>query len=99
VSETEGAPLAIMEALSGGIPVLATAVGGSPELVDGDVGTLLPVSLTAQELAGAIRAFVGDKTRCERLSRNARERWGKIADARKTYGVFADALQGGRLSP
>ena len=40
-SEGEGAPLAVMEALASGLPVLATPVGGIPELVhDGETGWL-----------------------------------------------------------
>lgn len=42
VSETEGVPVAIMEAMSFGIPVIATNVGGTAELVqDGENGYLM----------------------------------------------------------
>jgi glycosyltransferase involved in cell wall biosynthesis len=46
----EGSPLAVMEAMAAGLPVVATAVGGVPELVaDGETGLLVP--------AGEERAF------------------------------------------
>ena len=57
VSEAEGVPVAVMEALSAGIPVYATNVGGTHEIVDGLVGTLLPPNPSAKELAAAIMQF------------------------------------------
>ncbi len=41
LSETEGIPVSIMEAQSAGIPVLATAVGGTPEIVNDENGILV----------------------------------------------------------
>lgn len=41
VSEYEGVPVSIMEALAAGIPILASAVGGIPELVTDEVGFLI----------------------------------------------------------
>ncbi|NCO54621.1 MAG: glycosyltransferase, partial [Bacteroidetes bacterium] len=41
VSESEGIPVSIMEALSAGIPVIATNVGGTNEIVNNDVGFLI----------------------------------------------------------
>jgi colanic acid/amylovoran biosynthesis glycosyltransferase len=41
LSETEGIPVSIMEAQSAGIPVLATAVGGTPEIVNYENGILV----------------------------------------------------------
>ena len=42
-SHTEGLPNAALEALAMGVPVLATAVGGTPEVViDGETGRLVP---------------------------------------------------------
>jgi len=50
-SSSEGVPVSIMEALSFGIPVMATAVGGVPELVSDEVGCLLPINPPANEVA------------------------------------------------
>jgi glycosyltransferase involved in cell wall biosynthesis len=58
VSESEGVPVSIMEAFSAGIPVLATDVGGTSEIVNGRVGKLLKSDITAKELAMEISNFV-----------------------------------------
>ncbi len=57
VSETEGVPVAIMEALSAGIPVYATNVGGTKEIVDESVGKLLPPNVRPEELAAELEQF------------------------------------------
>ena len=55
VSENEGIPASIMEAISFGIPVIATEVGGTAEIVrDGVNGILLRKDFTNEELAQAI---------------------------------------------
>lgn len=53
-SRTEGCPIVILEAMSVGLPVVATSVGGNPELVqDGETGILVPYNNPAK-LARAI---------------------------------------------
>lgn len=52
-SESEGAPVSIMEALAAGIPILATDVGDIPVMVDGN-GILLSKDSTAEEFADGI---------------------------------------------
>ena len=55
-SLTEGFGLAICEAMSAGIPVIATAVGGTPEIIDhGETGWLLPAP-EAAPLADAVQS-------------------------------------------
>ncbi|MDE0707717.1 MAG: glycosyltransferase, partial [Candidatus Poseidoniales archaeon] len=53
VSSSEGLPVSIMEAFSYGIPAIATAVGGMPEIVTEDCGVLLEPNFGPEEL-GAI---------------------------------------------
>lgn len=56
----EGTPLAVMEAMAAGLPVVATAVGGVPELVsDGETGLLAP-SGDMRAFAEALSRLAGD---------------------------------------
>jgi glycosyltransferase involved in cell wall biosynthesis len=59
-SRTEGCPLSVVEALCAGIPVVATAVGGIPELVQERVTGMLTAPADAAALATAITAIVRD---------------------------------------
>ena len=53
-SFTEGVPVTLMEALAHGLPVVATYVGGIPELVEpGSAGLLVPAG-DSEELANAL---------------------------------------------
>jgi glycosyltransferase involved in cell wall biosynthesis len=58
-SAAEGVPLVILEAMSCGIPVVATAVGGVPELLCESNGILVESGCTASRLAGALSEAVG----------------------------------------
>ena len=58
ISEVEGLPVSIMEATSYAIPVLATDVGGTKEIVDNSNGCLVPASITPEELLSEIKKFV-----------------------------------------
>jgi glycosyltransferase involved in cell wall biosynthesis len=59
-SREEGLSLTILEAAAAGVPVIATPVGGTPEIVsNGETGTLVPVG-DVDALAGAMRSFLTD---------------------------------------
>ena len=67
-SAWENFPHTVVEALAVGCPVIATAVGGVPEVVvDGDNGLLVPAR-DAQALAAAIARFFSDDALRERLA-------------------------------
>jgi glycosyltransferase involved in cell wall biosynthesis len=57
VSYSEGLPVSIMEAFAAGIPACATAVGGTPEIVDDSCGRLLPHDSSPVTIAAEIDAF------------------------------------------
>ncbi len=56
-SDTEGTPVAVMEAMSYGIPAVARAVGGNGEAIDESCGMLIPSEESAIALKEAIEAF------------------------------------------
>lgn len=56
-SSTEGVPVAVMEALSAGIPVFATNVGGTSEIIDNSVGLLLDTQPDPSDIAKGLKAF------------------------------------------
>ena len=71
-SRWENFPHSVVEALAVGTPVIATAVGGVPEVVrDGENGLLVP-SGDARALAAAIRRFFADESLRQRLAGAAR---------------------------
>jgi glycosyltransferase involved in cell wall biosynthesis len=67
-------PLAVMQPMALGLPVVASSVGGIPEmLVDGETGLLVPPG-DAAALAGALGRLVDDPDRRERFGRAGRNR-------------------------
>ena len=73
-SLSEGMGLSIMEAMAAGLPVVATEVGGVPELVvDGRTGLLVPPK-DPDALAEAILECIREKGRAEEMGRRGRER-------------------------
>lgn len=71
-SASEGLPMSLLEAMAAGLPVVASAVGGVPELV-GDTGLLVPPRDDAA-LAAAIRRLVEDPTLRRQLGAAGRAR-------------------------
>ena len=72
-SWAEGMSNALMEAMAATRPVVATAVGGNPEIVADDrTGVLVPPG-DAGAIASALRALLGDAERADRLARAGRE--------------------------
>jgi glycosyltransferase involved in cell wall biosynthesis len=56
----EGFPLSVLEAMAAGVPVVATAIGGTDELVSSDTGTLVAPA-DPRALAEGIRALLADR--------------------------------------
>ena len=73
-SDHEGLPVAVMESLALGIPVVATAVGGLPEAITHDVEGLLVAPRSPIELADAVERVATDADLRARLGSGAAER-------------------------
>jgi len=70
-SLSEGLPMALLEAMASGVPCIATAVGGIPELFSGDAGLLAPVGDDAA-IAASIGRVIGDPELRRALSERGR---------------------------
>lgn len=69
----ENAPMAALESLASGVPVIASAIGGNPEIVrDGETGALFAPG-DAAALAAHLEAFHADASRAGGLGRRGRE--------------------------
>lgn len=73
-SHTEGTPNSIVEAMSQGIPVVATAVGGIPDMLGRDAGLLVPVG-DERALADAMLRLAGDPDLRASMGRAGRARY------------------------
>jgi glycosyltransferase involved in cell wall biosynthesis len=84
-SDTEGTPRVVIEAMSAGVPVVASRVGGLPDLiVDGRTGFLVPPDFAAA-LAERVSRLLGDESLSRVMSHRAR------THAKRTLSVAAMA--------
>lgn len=90
LSTTEGTPVSMMEAISFGVPVIGTRVGGVPEIIkDGFNGLLLAPDITAQDVANKINEWhsLSDEQK-NKLSTNARKWWDENYNADKNSNTL-----------
>lgn len=73
-SESEGLPNAVLEAMAAGLPVIATSVGGVPEVIEHEVTGLLVPAGEPAALSKAILRLLRDEGLRHRLGRAGRER-------------------------
>jgi len=94
-SRTEGMPNVLLEAMALGTAIVATAVGGIPEIAsDGESGLLVPPA-RPEQLAGALNDLLGDGDRRQALGGRGRLAATRLSTARMvaaTEAVYAAAL-------
>jgi glycosyltransferase involved in cell wall biosynthesis len=93
-SRSEGLPLAILEAMAAGLPVVATRVGGIPEAVaDGETGLLVPAA-DPEALAAALAGLLErpeERSRLGQAGRRRAEREFSVEAMRDRYAAVYDA--------
>jgi sugar transferase (PEP-CTERM/EpsH1 system associated) len=99
-SLAEGISNTVLEAMASGLPVLATDVGGNPELIEpGVTGTLVPRN-DPERMARAMRAYVESTELCRRQGAEARRtverRFGMEAMVNAYMAVYDQLLGGNR---
>jgi glycosyltransferase involved in cell wall biosynthesis len=92
-SDREGSPLAVMEAMAAGKPIVATRVGGVPDLVvDGEHGLLVPPRDPAS-LAEALGRLLRDPQLRRTLGESGRERQRRDFDIATTVRKIEDLYE------
>ncbi len=82
VGQGEAAPVAVMEAMACGVPVVCSRIGGTPDMITDDVDGLL---VDQEDVAGihrAVRRLILEEGLAQRLSRSARARAERAFDHR-----------------
>jgi glycosyltransferase involved in cell wall biosynthesis len=88
-SRTEACPNAVLEAMSSGLPIVATRVGGVPELIEDGADGLLVSADAPGELANAIEALIEHPARAAALGRAARVK----AEQRFSFDRMIDGFE------
>ena len=88
VSQTESAPLTLLEGMSSGVPVVATSVGGIPEIVEDGVNGFLVEAKCPEKIAEKILALNLDKDLRSRLGEAARSTVLERYTAEKVVGQY-----------
>lgn len=89
VSKSEGLPVSIMEAISYGVPVIATDVGGTSEIVNDKIGFLISSNPNIREIEKIIKNYIElPRDKKELLKKNAKTFWEEKFDADKNGPMF-----------
>jgi glycosyltransferase involved in cell wall biosynthesis len=92
----EGLPLVVLEAMSVGLPVVATAVNGIPEVIDSEETGLLYAHEDADGLARHLTAMLTDRARAAQVGAAGREavrrRFGMETFAENVAALYAETL-------
>jgi len=94
VSSSEGVPVSIMEAMSFGIPVIATNVGGNGEIVNNENGCLLSHSPSATQIAEAINQFTElSSAQLMERRKHSFETWNLQYNSEVNYKKFVNIIR------
>jgi len=102
-TRTEGVPQSLLQAFAAGVPVVASAIGGIPEVVkDGETGMLVPPE-DAAALARAIESVLSDRAaaaaRALRARRLVEERFSHGAAISRLLALYDEVVGGAMPRP
>lgn len=96
ISSSEGLPVAIMEAMSYGIPALATDAGGNHEIVTDETGYPIAVQITAKSLCNQITLIIENAELCFLKRKAAFNMWNENYRIDKNITIVLERLKNGR---
>ncbi|MBX3036835.1 MAG: glycosyltransferase [Anaerolineales bacterium] len=96
-SQTEGTPVAVMEAIRCGVPVIATSVGGNAEIVSERNGILLSPNPTPEEIAQSIFKMIDNPNIAKQMRIESRKVWQESYNADFNFKNFVEKIQSIRL--
>lgn len=92
-SSSEGLPVSIMEATGYGIPVLATNVGGTNEIVNNETGILLPAHPEPIKIAQNLEEIFSNYSRKADFRQKVYNYWNNHFNAEINYQKFTETLK------
>ena len=92
-SYREGCPNVVVEALAAGRPVVATNVGGIPELMDNTCGRLVP-AMNVPALTRGLAETLAEPWDAQQIAARHSRSWGDVAE--DVYGVLEQAIANAR---
>lgn len=93
-SHNEGLPIAILEAMSAGLAVISTTVGGIPEAIPDEHSGFLIEPGDHKALAGAINRYISSRELIERAAVNARKRYDESYSSVSNLNMIRGVLDG-----
>lgn len=90
LSLSEGVPVSIMEAISAGVPVIATNVGGNKEIVSNETGYVIPKMFDQEDFNSAMSRIISN---AEYYNQSVESFYYKNYNAKKNYSDFYSNLK------
>ena len=95
-SHSEGSPYVLLEAMAAEVPIVATAVGGVPEMVEDEESAMLVTARDSEAMTAAIGRVLTDRELARKLTKNASDlvttRYSPETYVRSLVGIYREVI-------